>query len=181
MFILIKKNIMNTFKRGFTLVELVLGIAITSVILGLLVMFLRDTISVQQKQKTIRELDEQGSMIMETIISAVQSADSVTTPTTGSSGNELELAYTASSDDPTVFSLDTGVLSVERGGGGEVDLHNTHITVTDFTVDNRTQTDAWDTVSIILELSYNSPSNLYEYNYQKTWNTTAVVRLYERN
>ena len=171
-----KKN-----NKGFTLVEILLAITLTTGLLLSLVVFAQHVNESQVKQRSIREVNEQGELIMAKIVYAIRSAESITSPaTSGSTVSELELSYANPSIDPIEVSVDTGILMYSEDNDPEIPLHNESISVVDFTVTNVTQTAAWDTVDVSLTLRYESTSQRYIYDYEKTWDTTVVIRNYER-
>lgn len=165
----IKKN-----SRGFTLIELLLAVGITSIILLSLVFFSQTILETQVKQTTIREVNEQGELIMEKILRTIHDAESVTEPLPGNSSNNL---FLSSALGPIEITLDNEMVYFEQNN--LVALHNDRIRVTDLQFINRAQVDAWDTIDISLTIEYASPSNRIEYNYQKQWQSTAVIRQYD--
>lgn len=172
------KNSSIQLKRGFTLIELLLVVTITSVLLFLLILFLGQLSELQQKQRSIREVDEQGSAIMHTLVNTIQSADSVTVPIAGDTSNEIELVMSEITEDPTIFSLSGDTLLVDRGDADAISVHNNYVQVVDFQAENVAGENGIDSLLITLELAYRSDSNRFEYSYQKTWQTTVTLRSY---
>lgn len=171
---------LHTRQDGFTLLELLLAVGMTAVFLLTLILFTQNILEVQTKQRTIREVGEQGDLLMDKILTTIQNAESVTTPTGGSSGSTLELVYTVGAQDPTEITLTSGVISIEENNGGTVPLHSDSVTATNLTFTDRTQTDAWDTVDVEFTLSYDSTATTNPYQFEKTWYGTAMIRTYER-
>ena len=167
-------------QKGFSLLELLLAVTITSVLLLTLVFFTQDILEVQVKQRSIREVTEQGERIMTNILDLVHNAESVTVPTGGGSGTTLELVYANTSQNPTEITLSGGTIFFEENNNGTIPLHNDFVTTSNLLFTDRTQTDAWDTVDVEFTLEYNSTSARNEYEYTKTWYGTAVIRNYVR-
>jgi len=165
--------------RGFTLIELLLAIGITSILLLSLVSFTQHILDAQTKQRTIREVAEQGDMIMDKVYRAIYNAEFVGTPTGGSSEPVLKLGYADPSKSPTAIYMSGGIIIIEEGSSGPIPLHNERIQGNiQFT--DVTHNDSWSTIDIQLTLGYNSSSNRYQYQYKEQWHGTAVIRNYVR-
>ena len=74
---------------GFTLVEVILYVAILSTLVFGIASFV-DLISVTRvKNQTINEVDQQAVQIIQNIAQNIRNAKSITTPTIGQSGSNL--------------------------------------------------------------------------------------------
>jgi type II secretory pathway pseudopilin PulG len=102
-------------RRGFTLVELLLYVAVSSIILFVLSGFLLIMLQARVKNQTIAEVEQQGTMVMRQIAQTVQNATGIVSPSAGAVASSLTLDVTDSLKTPTIFSSSGGVLQVTEG------------------------------------------------------------------
>lgn len=121
MFKKITKKINNNCK-GFTLVELLLYIALTSIILFTTAMFLVSLLESRVKNQTIATVDQEGNQTMATITQTIRNAVSINSPTIGTDSATLSLNTGVSGKDPTIFSLSNGTIMMQEGSGSPVAL-----------------------------------------------------------
>jgi prepilin-type N-terminal cleavage/methylation domain-containing protein len=103
-------------QRGYTLVELLLYLAILGVLMGSVTVFLGSALAVRVKNQSIAEVEQQGALLMDTITQAIRNADSITSPATGASGDTLTLAMASAGVNPTIFSGSSTVLGNNQDG-----------------------------------------------------------------
>lgn len=169
----------NNHQSGFTLIELLLYIAIIATLLGAVSSFLSLSLSARVKNQSISEVNQQGTAILEQIVQAVRSADSITTPTTGTSGNTLTLAMPTAAINPTIFNISGGspvAFQIKEGTGATIALTNNKVTVSDLTFKNLSRASTPGVVQISFTLSRVNTSNRNEYTYQQTFTTTVALR-----
>ena len=163
-------------QSGFTLIELLLYLAISSLILLTAIMFLWTLLEARVKNQTIAEVEAQGRQVIEQITQTVRNAEAITSPGVGSSGGTLTLDVVDSGDDPTVFTTTGGVVTISEGGGSAVSLTNDLVSVSGLAFENLSRTDTPGALKISFTISYQSDSNLNQYDYTKTFYGTASLR-----
>src|SRR5579864_987255 len=107
------------YRRGFTIIELLVFTAIFSIIMiGLITVFVVTT-RVQSRQTSANEVETQGQFLLQQIQYYVQTARLVNMTQDVATGT-LTLAETlaSSSLDPTVINLATGTVYLTQGVGG---------------------------------------------------------------
>ncbi len=102
---------------GYTLIELLLYMAIVSVLLSSVVTFFGVTVDARVKNETINEVNEQGAGAMDYITQTIRNATSITTPAAGANSASLTLVVPTGSLSPTVFDANTTVLGFNQDGG----------------------------------------------------------------
>jgi len=161
---------------GFSLIEIILYVAISAVVLLIMSQFLTQSLQARQKYKTVSEISMQGNQIMQLLAQTVRNASAINTPAAGATSSSLSLNVPTPALSPTVVSLTGGVLNITEGTGTGVALNNSQISVTNFTVRNLSRTGTPGIIQIQFTLSYNNPSNKNEYNYVQTFTTSAGIR-----
>ena len=96
------ENINN--KKGFTLVELILYVAIGSIVLLVITSFFQTNLSSRAKIKAISEVDQQGTQIMQTIVQTILNAEDINSPSIGTSASSLSLDVVEVANNPTIFN-----------------------------------------------------------------------------
>ncbi|MEK7631851.1 MAG: prepilin-type N-terminal cleavage/methylation domain-containing protein [Patescibacteria group bacterium] len=162
--------------RGFTLIELLLYITLTSVMVAAVSGFLILTLQARVKHQTIAEVEQQGIAAMQRITQVIRNATSITVPAIGTSGSSVTLAVTPPGNSPTVFDLSAGALRITEGAGSPATLTNTRVTASALTFTNISRSAASETLRVQFTLTYASTSTRQEYDYSKTFTTTAHVR-----
>ena len=163
-------------QTGFTLVEILLYIAIASAFLLTLSSFVILSFRSRAEAQVIAEVEQQGEKLMQTITITARSASSITTPIAGTSGSTLILATSSGSTNPTTFSLSGGVISITEGVSTAVALNNSQVTVSSLTFTNLSRTGTPGVVRIQFTLSYNGNTSKREYAYSKVFYGTASLR-----
>ncbi len=92
-------------QSGYTLIELLLYVAMVGGLLTSVIFFYSTTIDARVKNQSIVEVNDQGAALMDYITQTIRNATSITSPTTGASATSLTLAVPTGSLSPTVFSL----------------------------------------------------------------------------
>src|SRR3989344_8594659 len=78
-------------KNGFTLVELLLYVAISSVILLVTSLFLSVLLESRIKSQVIAEVEQQGAQVMQIMTQSIRNAETINSPAQGVSGASLSI------------------------------------------------------------------------------------------
>lgn len=161
---------------GYTLIELLLYVAITGILLAGLTAFFTLSLTAKIKNDSILEVDRQGTFMMDTIVKTLRTADSITAPATGATGSALTLVMTPASVNPTAFTISGTTLRIAEGAGAPIALHNSRVAVSGFTIRNLSRASTPGTVQVSFTLSTVNTTGRNEYDYQKSFVSTGSLR-----
>ena len=171
---------LNTNQQGFTLLELLIYVAIFSTIIGAIVGLAVLASGQKVSSQVTADINYQGEAAMALITQTVHQATSITTPAAGSSSSSLTLAMPTSAANPTVFSTyndgSTNRLQINEGSPAvQNKLTNAHANVTNLTFTNRSLTGAKGSVLIQFTITYKSTSTSAEFTFSKTFYGAATI------
>lgn len=170
-------SIRNIHNRGFTLIEMILYVAICSVLLLSLSSMFSYLFASRVKSQAITEVNQQGFFTMHLITSTIRNAKSVDIPTMGNSSSSLSITVQSPLFSPTVFDVSSSTLFIREAGGVGVPLTSSRISVSSVLFENVSSASSTDRiVRIRYTLSYRSGSPRQEYAYTKTFSGSATLR-----
>jgi type II secretory pathway component PulJ len=106
-------------EKGFTLVELLLYLSVSSIIITVVSVFIITLNEVRIKNQVIATVEEQGAYIAGAINQHIRSAEKVLQPlSSGSSNNELILEIMPQEKSPTRMYLKEDIMMVSEGSRG---------------------------------------------------------------
>lgn len=151
-----KKNKANL---GVTLVETLLYIAIFAVMVVSFVTFSKSLVANRMQSQRLFEVNDQGSAVLRTITQTLRNAEQVNSPSAGNSGNTLSVTTASSGTNPTIFSLDNGVLNIKEGSAALTPLTNSQVIASDFVVTNLSRSGTANAVRVSFKLTSVSNGN----------------------
>jgi Tfp pilus assembly protein PilW len=163
-------------QKGFTLIELLLYSAMVGSLLTGVVLFFTTSVDSRIKTQSISEVNQQGAATMEYLTAAIRNATSITAPTNGTSAASLTLVVPTGSLSPTVFDLGGSALEVKEGAAAVVPLTNSKVQITSLTFTNLSRTGTPGVVQVSFVISRVNPGNRNEFDYQKTFTSSAALR-----
>lgn len=163
-------------QAGFTLMELMLYIAVLGSLLAAVAGFFGVAASARIKNQAVYEVDSQGSFAIETIGQAIRGSSLVTSPTITANANSLTLATATPATNPTVFSLNNGTLQVKEGSAAAVSLTNDKVAVSNLTFTNLSRAGTPGLVRISMTISRQNPGGRAEFDYTRTFLTSMARR-----
>jgi Tfp pilus assembly protein PilW len=174
---MIRATHQNTSKRqtGYTLIELLLYVAIVGLLLTSVTSFFGIVADARVKNQSIAEVNDQAVSVMDYMTQTIRNASSVTAPTTGTSGSSLTLAVPTGSLNPTIFNLSGTTLQIKEGAGSTVALTSNDVQITSLTFKNLTRSGTNGVVQISFTMIRANSSGRNEYDYQKTFTNSAEV------
>ena len=146
--------------RGFSLIEIIVYVAIFSILVVVLASFLNSITSTRLHSQIVLEVNDQGSSAIKTIAQTLRNASSVNSPTMGSIASSLSVLTVSPATSPTVFSESGGVLYITEGSGSPVALTNNKVVVSNLTFSNFSRSSTPDIIKVsftITSISVNSP------------------------
>ena len=168
----LKKDTNSTLKKGagFTLVELVIYLAIVSIILVSISYLILDILAGQTKSYAYQEVNQNLRFITNYLVKDIKSAQDI-----GSLTSSV-LILTLPGDDIT-YHLDSGVKKITRqlGGAEAVDLNTNQVEVTGSFFDLSYPPRAKN-IGVHLEINYKNSSNLTDYNASTTADFSVELR-----
>jgi type II secretory pathway pseudopilin PulG len=171
-------NFIKTHRQsGYTLIELLLYITIVGTILLSVTGFFGVVMEARIKNKTINEVNQQGIAAMDAMTQTIRTATSITTPAAAGSGASLTLVVPTASLSPTIINLSGTVLQIKEGAGAAISLTSSDVQITSITFKNLTRSGTNGIVQISFTMSYNNTTGRNEYDYQRTFVSSAEVRL----
>lgn len=163
-------------KEGFTLIEFILYIGIVGIILTIAGAIGLNVLLGKARLMAAEEVSQNTRFIMEKITERVRNAEAINSPAPGTSASTLSLQVADSAKNPTVFDLSGGVVRIKEGSGPNVALSSSEVTVTDLQFSNTSYANTPGTVRVQMTTEFNNPDNRREYNFSKTFYTTANIR-----
>jgi len=161
-------------KEGFTLVELLLFAGIISIMAGAIIGFSLVSSNVAVHNERVSEVEQNGDLILQRIIRAVETSSRIAHPLSGVTGGEL-LLDGGQADAEVFFSLHGERMAIA------VDGEQSHLTTGDVIVDNLSflhfgTTEAGEGVSVVFRVRNRAgATGAGEGQYTKTFRGTATL------
>jgi type II secretory pathway pseudopilin PulG len=162
-------------QQGYTLIELLLYVAMIGTLLTSVTYFFGVVVDARVKNQTVTEVNDQGTALMDYVTQTIRNATSITAPTTGVSAASLTLVVPTGSLSPTVFNMNSTTMQVKEGAGSVLPLTNDKVQLSGLTFKNLSRASTPGSVQVSFTLSRVNANNRNEYDYQKTFTTTAEV------
>lgn len=178
-FLFLPHNKMKNFKqtkKGFTLIELMLYVSLFAVMIFTISAFFSTQLVANTKNQTILEVETQGRISMEYILSAIRNSGDVNSPTLGNTASVLSLNVYDASKDPTVFDVSLGSLRVTEGVNSPISLTNEKVTVSGLNFYNLSKASTPGALQVEFTISYINTSGRNEYEFEKTFIGGATLR-----
>lgn len=143
---------MGSLRKGMTLVELLIFLAILGVLASTLLPLLFSTTEDRLLQQTASIVEQNGQQILQTMGYHVRHAEKILDPSSGSTGTVLAVQTGSGTTDPTIFGVSTGVLLLVRSTIKEA-VSSTQVAVEDFQVYNASVSGARHSVRVRFTLT----------------------------
>lgn len=162
--------------RAFTLVEMLLYIAIASTVIITISALLFSMIIARDRTQIILEVEENGVQIMNQITQTVRNAVSVSVPTAGNTGTSLSLTVRDSAKSPTIYNLTSNILQIKEGSGQSINLTSNRVLVSNLIFTNLSSPSTPGIIRIQFRLTFNNSSGRTQYNYYKDFTGSATLK-----
>ncbi len=163
-------------QQGFSLVELLLYTSISAIMLLTISLFFSMILESRIKNQTIAEVEQQGLQIMQIITQTARNAETITSPSQGTSASSLTLDVITASNDPTILDLSGGAIRIKEGAGAVIPLTNSRVTASNLLFQNLSRPNTPGTIRISFVLTHINPENRNEYNFSKIFYASASLR-----
>ncbi len=164
-------------ESGFTLIEFLLYSIIVTFIVGALVLA---GINVMQGGGSINvseEVNHNGKMAMNRIMSYVRMAEGINSPEQGASASSLSLAMPDTVLYPTVvFEVSAGELTIKRGDDAAVVITAETVSVSNLNFINLSYPETSGTVKVEMTVEHLNPLRRSEYEFERNFYSTENVR-----
>lgn len=175
---------MKTIKKshpGVTLIELLLYLAIFSVIITAVVSVSIAATSARVRNNAVTEVDYQGEAVMSYITQTLRNAQSINSPTPNNTAASLSLNTATLANNPAIFDVVADGprqrLRVREGSPATANyLTNNRVTVTNISFSNSAIVGGRDSIRVQFTINYYNPSNRAEIDYQKTFYGGVTLR-----
>lgn len=167
----------STHMKGFSLVEMILYVSISSILLLSLTGFLLFLFSSRVKNQSIADVNQEGVHVMQLMTQTIRNSRSITAPALGTTGGSLSLSVVDPLLSPTVFDVSSGTLRITEGSYAPISLTNSHVVVSSVTFQNVSSTSSTDRIiKIQFTISHVNPTNIQEYSFSQTFIGSATLR-----
>ncbi|MEK7571212.1 MAG: type II secretion system protein [Patescibacteria group bacterium] len=163
------------FQRGFTYIEIIIYVAILTIMLTTLIPFAWNIIEGGAKSTTQQEVFANARFISERIKYEIRNATGINSV----SSTAISLTTATSATNPTVIDLSSGNVRITQGTGSTVNLNSPDTTVSNFTFTNYTSSDNKTKhiqFTFTLNANYAGAGTRQEYNASTTIEGSAEVR-----
>jgi len=122
---------------GFTLIELILYVALVTIVLSALVPFAWNMVQTGVKSAVAQEVNANARYISERIKYEIRSATGINSVTSSS----ISLSTSTAGTNPTIIDLTGGNIRIKQGADSAVNLNSTNIVINNLTFTNYTSSD----------------------------------------
>lgn len=166
-----KKNI-----KGFTLIEVLLYLAMLSVFIVVIASFWQGLMDVTQKGKAMNTVNTEGQFMMTKILQKIRESESITSPLAGNSASSLNLANQNLVLNPTIMEFNNGSIRISEGVTPFASLNSGEVVVSNVSFTNNTATNSKGLIRVQFTVNYKNPDGRSNLNYSQTFYGAASLR-----
>jgi prepilin-type N-terminal cleavage/methylation domain-containing protein len=163
-------------QKGFTLIEMLIYVAIFSVVMGALVTFIQLISQSRVRSQAVLEVNDQGAEISRVITQTLRNSISINIPATSTSASSLSVRTILASTTPTTFTVVSGILYKTEGANSPVALNNSRVVVSNLNFSNLSKFNSFGSVRTSFALATVSSSSQPQYNYSVTFYATGTLK-----
>ncbi|MBU1126577.1 type II secretion system GspH family protein, partial [Patescibacteria group bacterium] len=164
-------------KKGFTLIELVLYIAIIAGFLTTTIFFAMRVVEGGQRARIHAEVQQNLRVAMERIDREIRSAVDLNVAGSTFNAHPGVLSLEGESgEDPIVFDIQGGILRLSKGASGPYNLTSNDVEVTNFVVKNHSVSNRTKVIQIEMTVRYASTADSVAYDVESSARTSVVLR-----
>jgi prepilin-type N-terminal cleavage/methylation domain-containing protein len=143
-------------KRGFTLIELIIFIALFAALSGSFIAILLTVTRVQVRQVSVVEVSEQSQFLLQQIQYYIQNSSMIDMPV-NTPTSTLKLFTGVNSQDPIYITLSNGTVYIQKTATGTPQpLSSNKVSVSNLTFVKHSNIPSHDSVSVSFTLAYNT-------------------------
>lgn len=161
---------------GFTLVEILLYIAISATLISIISFFIVNSLQSRVKNQVIAEVNSEGIFVSQVISQTIRNAQTINSPAVGISSSSLSLNVNDAVLNPTVFDLSSSRIRLTEGVSASINLTSSKIIVSNLTFQNLSRSNTPGLIKFAFTLTYINSSGRNEYDFSKTFYATASLR-----
>lgn len=163
--------------KGFSLIELLLYIAIVSIMMVVITSFFGTIVESSLRSQTINEVQQNSTQILNFITQNIRNASNINSPSTGNNATSMIITVSGS---PIGFDLNSGNIRYTANPLDSlptyVNLNSNRVTVTSLTFTNMTGGNSEGNIRIQMTLSRVNPDSRTVLNYTETFYADAALR-----
>jgi len=164
-------------KKGFTLIEVLLSLAIFSISVFVISTFYFESINARVKGQTLMDVESEANQALTIMSQTIRNSVSITSPVQGGSDFRIGLIMPDLAESPTAFGLSEGAIYMLQGVSTGVPITSTStMEVTNLLFENLSRDNTSGTVRISFTASHVNESGRNEYEYSETYYTSASLR-----
>lgn len=159
--------------KGYTLIELLIFVAIFTVVIGAFVSVLVISVRLQGRQSSAGSVQQESTALLQQLQYYVQNSSLINIPI-DTSTSTLSLRMSSSSLDPTTITVASGTIYLKQGNGTTTSLTSSRVVISNLSFIRHTNPPSHDTVSISFTTAYNTQNiqQLFTQSFQ-----TAVTQV----
>lgn len=164
-------------KDGFTLIEILIYIAIFAIAAGLLIGILSTATRVQNRETASAEVSQQLEFVLQNIQRYVRESSNIDIPA-GTATSTLKLRTKSSSTDPILIFINPSntAIYIQQGASASTTLTSNRVTVGNFSVTKYENPSGHATIQLDMTLNYNSAISPLFTNVSQSL-STAIARV----
>lgn len=167
-------------QKGFSLIELMLYIAILAGIVTSLVVFSISISNSRNKNYVAQEVHANGRVALDLVAQRIMASTGVNTgsSTFGTDPGVLSLIMADGGKNPTVIDLDSndGVLRIKEGVSAAVPITSSEVKIMNLVFTDLTSTGNRGNIRIEMTVDYDNSSGDPVFEYTKSWQTAVSLR-----
>ncbi|MBI2406177.1 MAG: prepilin-type N-terminal cleavage/methylation domain-containing protein [Candidatus Harrisonbacteria bacterium] len=145
---------------GFTLIEVLLYVAITAIIFGGMIAFIDGTLKSRIQEDVTAEVEMNGNMAMSVMAQMIRNAKSIASPAASSTATSLTLVMPDANISPAVFELLGGAIQMSERGAATTTLTSSRTTASNLFFTNLSRVGTPGAVGIRFVLDYANPDGI---------------------
>lgn len=160
-------------RRGTTLVELLLFIAIFAICSTVILSIFFASTEQRVRQKTIMNVEHSGMQLFQTVLRTIRTAERISYPAPGNTADVLVLQIATESINPTIFAAQNGELVAVQAETLQT-LSTDIVTIDSFSVENTSVSDTHQSVRVSMTVSSVVPIP-QQITYTRTLESTVTL------
>ena len=174
-------------EKGFTLIELILYVAIAAIVVVGAVNIAWNLIFAQVYTEARQEVYYNGRLLLNELTLKIREAQDVSSGSMGSHPSSITLDYPGSGTDVIIDTYDKSVnvggqpstikkIRIKEGPLTYADLTSDTVNVTNFTLDDYTRGSEPAVIKVFLTLEHTNPGGDPKYDASQSYETTVSIR-----